>query len=350
VLAQLGSNWAKPTGKTAGRFKMANGGKVEAVPSTSGGRGYSGNVILDEVAYYETRKPELVWESAAGAAIHGYKIRALSTPNGVGNFWHDMWTNENRNKGYSKYKVTLEDAITDGIHTLSGQTEDEFRGAILVLARSDPRIYAQMTECSFLDNEDQLIPTQYVEACRVNPCGWWEGEYFAGLDIGRTADRTELVILRKGDDGVRWISHSENRRRTDSQDIDDLVRTAFSPPFNCKRICIDATGMGAFPAEDMQRRYGRWRVEPVVFSLKSKEELATGMYTAFAQKTVRIPAYDNNLFNEVCSIRREVTAAGNVRYDAPHTAEGHGDRAWALALALYACSRPVNRRIEVGPG
>jgi len=43
---------------------------------------------------------------------------------------------------------------------------------------------------------------------------------------------------------------------------------------------------------------------------------------------------------ELASIRRIITAAGNIRYDAPRTSEGRADRAWALALALYACSTP----------
>jgi len=51
----------------------------------------------------------------------------------------------------------------------------------------------------------------------------------------------------------------------------------------------------------------------------------------------------------LCSIRREVTDAGNVRYDAPHTPEGHADKAWALALALYGCSKPLNQMIDLGP-
>ena len=42
------------------------------------------------------------------------------------------------------------------------------------------------------------------------------------------------------------------------------------------------------------------------------------------------------------SIRRIVTKQASVRYDAPNTDKGHADRAWALALAVYAAAnRPT---------
>jgi phage FluMu gp28-like protein len=115
--------------------------------------------------------------------------------------------------------------------------------------------------------------------------------------------------------------------------------------------------MGAFPADEMQKRHGRMRVEPVVFTQQSKEDLATSLYTAFTQKTVHIPRADKNLGagavefgcaqklrDDLCSIRRVITIAGNIRYDAPHTDEGHADRAWALALALHGCNTNPSQR------
>ena len=50
----------------------------------------------------------------------------------------------------------------------------------------------------------------------------------------------------------------------------------------------DSTGLGAVPAQQLQKALGPHRVEPVVFTLQSKETLATGMYEAFAKKRVRI--------------------------------------------------------------
>jgi phage FluMu gp28-like protein len=175
------------------------------------------------------------------------------------------------------------------------------------------------------------------------------GTCYAGLDIGRTSDRTELIIVNKDDVGVRWKMYSEGCKRTSWDDIERLAAVAFSPRWDCARLCVDATGMGVFPAERLQQRFGRHRVEPVVFTAQAKEDLATSLYTAFVEQTVRIDRDDTLLRDDLCAIRRIITTAGNVRYDAPHTDEGHADKAWALALALHGCNAPPNYR-HVSPG
>jgi phage FluMu gp28-like protein len=150
--------------------------------------------------------------------------------------------------------------------------------------------------------------------------------------------------VRKDGAGIRWHQHGETRKRTSWQDIENLARVAFGAPWHCRRLCVDASGLGAFPAEELQRKFGRSRIEPITFTQAVKEDLATGMYSAFVESTVRIPKKDSALRDDICAIRRIITSAGNVRYDAPHTEEGHADSAWALALALHGCNAAPNVR------
>lgn len=337
ALRAFGSDWARFGKQAAQKLEFASGGRILSLPNTSAGRSFSGNVVLDEVAYYE--RPEEVWDGAGGTALHGYRIRVLSTPNGAGDFWHGLWSDPRQHAGYTRHKVTLDQALADGMPV----SLDDCRK----LARGDDRIFGQLFRCEFLDNAQQYLPTEAIEACMVDDPYVYEGICFAGMDLGRVNDRTELVILRRDTNGIRWHQYAESCKRTAFEDIERLASLAFSPTWNVKRLCIDATGMGTFPAEQLQKRFGRTRVEPVQFTASSKEDLATNLYSAFTDQTVRIPRADKLLRDDLTSIRRIVTSAGNVRYDAPQTSEGHGDRAWAFALALHACSGPDRRRHEV---
>lgn len=93
-------------------------------------------------------------------------------------------------------------------------------------------------------------------------------------------------------------------------------------------------------AETAQRDFGKYRVETVMFTNKSKEEMAYNLRTNFEDKSVFIPS-DHDIREDIHSIRRISTKAGNIRFDADTSeVNGHADRFWALALALIACSTP----------
>jgi phage FluMu gp28-like protein len=55
----------------------------------------------------------------------------------------------------------------------------------------------------------------------------------------------------------------------------------------------------------------------------------------FEDKLVRVPA-DAAVREGLHKVRKIVTAAGNVRFDARHDEDGHADEFWALALAYHA--------------
>ena len=334
ALTKFGSRWARP-GKGQGDFSLDSGGRILALPATSGGRSFSGSVILDEFAYHVD--PARVWDGAGGTVMHGYKLRVVSTPNGVGNLFHDLWTSDKAHAGYSLHSTTLDQARADGLRV------DE--SECWKMARGDARVFDQLFRCSFLDNEQQYIPSALIDAAMGDVyCA--EGDTFAGLDIGRTADLTVLVIVRLDEQRVAHVIHTETRKRTAVEDLEQLAALAFSPMFRARRLCVDSTGMGAFPAESLQKKFGRTKVEPVAFTLQSKEDLATTLYQRFIEQTIRIPR-DADLRDDICALRRIVTSAGNIRYDAPHTDKGHADRAWALALALHGCSGPSRTKTVI---
>ncbi len=113
-----------------------------------------------------------------------------------------------------------------------------------------------------------------------------------------------------------------------------------------RRVCVDQSEIGMMLAEHLVQKYGGM-VEPVTFTAPLKERLAPMVKQAFEERTVRIP--DNREVRaDINSVKRFVTLAGNVRFDAEHTDRGHADRFWALALVVNAASQPVSHFEDVG--
>ena len=66
-----------------------------------------------------------------------------------------------------------------------------------------------------------------------------------------------------------------------------------------------------------------------------KEDMFTRLRAGVEEITVELPD-DSVTLSDISSIRKEVTAAGNVRYSAAKNEHGHADRATAAALGLVA--------------
>jgi phage FluMu gp28-like protein len=340
----------------AEELSFASGGRILALPASSGGRGYDGNILLDEYAY--AQHAASVWDSAAAVSLLGNsRVRVISTPNGVGNEFAELWETsdpENPNRDaeaigseykWNRYSISIEEAIAQGYPV-------DIRKC-WATAKGDPRLFNQLFNCSFLDAVLQYLPTDEVDACRTHELDGPFTSYYGGLDIGRENDLTVLTVVGYNQ-RRRKVVHTAARRRTSMDDIIEIVGNAFEK-YHLTRLSIDETGLGIFPCDVLVQKFGekhvpknkRPRVEPIAFTQKSKEEIATGLYGAIAGRTVSLPRNDTlpgggdpgvaaKLRKDLLSIQRIVTQAGNVVYDAPRTKTGHADYAWSLGLALHA--------------
>jgi len=123
-----------------------------------------------------------------------------------------------------------------------------------------------------------------------------------------------------------------------------------SSGFAVRRCAIDATGLGLMLAEELQARWGA-RVEPVTFTLGVKEDLAVRVKRLLEERRLKLP-YDPAVRAALGAVKRYVTPAGNVRFDADRTERApHADHFWALALALAAAdeeSAPATDFLSTG--
>lgn len=167
-----------------------------------------------------------------------------------------------------------------------------------------------------------------------------KGDLYVGIDIGRRKDLTAIWCLERFEN-AKYTRQVKILEKTPFHIQYEIISKILKHP-KLRRCCIDSTGIGMQIAETAQKDFGQYRVEAVMFTNKSKEEMAYNLRTNFEDKSVFIPA-DHDIREDIHSIRRITTKAGNIRFDAD-TAEvnGHADRFWALALALISCATPYS--------
>lgn len=313
--------------------RFPNGSKVYGLPANPDtARGFSGNVVLDEFAFH--RDSRKIWTALYPSITRGYKIRVISTPNGKTGKYYQLWTD---NTGtWSKHKVDIYEAKEQGLDV----NIEELRAGC-----ESEDDWLQEYCCEFLDEAGSLLTYDMLTDCEdekatiILPEDFEpEGELFLGGDIGRKRDLTIFWLTERIGD-VFWTRMVKVLERTPFRIQRQELYWLLSLP-RIRRACLDSTGLGLQLAEEARERYGNL-VEPVNFTEAVKEELAITQLRKFQDKLVRIPP-DRHIREDLHSIRKIVTAAGHIRYDAERT-DGHADRFWGHALSLHAGSNPVQK-------
>lgn len=322
---------------------LFNGARIIGLPANPDtARGFSANVVLDEFAFH--KDSDKIWKALFPTISRGYKIRIVSTPQGLGNRFHRLFTNDNR---WSKHEVDIYQAVKDGVpHNI-----DELREGL-----DDPEAWEQEFEVKFIDAASAWITYEMISACQHDsvPAEIYYGDLnddiinrikksihgrsFGGFDIGRRRDLTVLDIEDHIGD-VFWnratIIFPKVRLTLQKQMLWKIMNI-----INMERICIDSTGMGLSLGEDTVDKYGSYRAEQVEFTNPVKKDLAVRTRNIFEDRLCRI-AICQKLRDDLHAVKKTTTAAGNIRFDAERTDLGHADRFWAKSLAFMASDKGV---------
>lgn len=310
---------------------LPNGSRIISLPANPDTvRGFSGNVFLDEFAFHKDTRE--IWRAMYPTTTRGYKIRIASTPNGKSNMFYDLWQH---NDQISKHMTDIYTAKAQGLDI---DIEKLKQGV------GDPDSWAQEYECQFVDEATAYITYEMITSCEdegatVEMPGDLETvyssifprpEFYMGVDIGRKRDLTVFWFWERVGD-VFWTR---------------MVKRLYKAPFRVqrdalflylpyvRRCCIDATGLGMQLAEEAVERFGS-RAEAVTFTGAVKEDLAVTLRRRFEDRQVRIPI-DREIREDIHSVKKFTTAAGNVRFDSERTEMGHADHFWAGALGVHA--------------
>lgn len=346
VLARLGFDGAdRFTTDNATEIAWQSGGRIIALPANKRtARSFTGDVWLDEFAYHID--PEGIRDGAFPIATRGdWRVRVFSTPNGSQGLFHQWATSPP--DGWALHRVSVDDAITQGLAL--------DRAVLRQLTGGDERLYRQWYGCEFTDADQQYLPSVWLDRALA-----WSGDapalddpdvaIHAGFDVGRVRDLSVLVLVavhRR----VAWVLAVLTWPRTRFADQRKGLAKA-REIYQWESLHIDETGLGAQLAEELAEEWGEDEVKRVRFTPLVKEQLATRAYRFLSADRLRLPRNREGrlLRDEGAAVRRVVSAAGHVLYEAPRTSEGHGDRWTALTLALAGCGEPSTiRLVNDGP-
>lgn len=340
-------------GLSAYVLHLASGCRIHSMSSNPDAQaGKRGDRILDEFALHPN--PRRLWDIAYPGITWGGQLEVISTHRGSKNYFNRL-VQEIRHggnpMGISLHRVTLQDALDQGfLGKLKAKLpaddprQDMDEGEYFDYIRSgctSEEAFRQEYMCQPSDDEGAFIGYELIDSCTTPAGEPWElaldpqREYYLGVDVGRVHDLTVFYLVEAAGRQRYTRRMIELADRPFHEQAEVLARYAALPCV--RRVCMDATGIGMQMAEEARRRFGA-KVEPVVFTHGVKEDLAVTLRRCMEDAALRIPPLPQ-LVDDLRSIRKETTSAGNVRYVGERNANGHADRFWALALALHACAR-----------
>ena len=321
-------------------IQFSNGTKIHALSSNPKGfRSKGGKVVLDEFAFHNN--PEELWKAARPCITWGYPLRILSTHNGQNCLYYQFIDQVQKGKlKWSHHKTPIQLAVAEGlvdrIYKEKLPLKNNKSGCKMKKDNCfDEYTWLQEYCCIAVDEACAFLPYDLISTCELDdvlrPLSEIKNDMFVGMDIGRKKDLTVIWVLEK----LENILYTRN--------VIELVKMPFhkqeeilSSVLSCKsfrRCCPDSTGIGMQLSENAQIKFGKYRVEPIMFTNRIKEELAYSLRTHFEDRTVFIPK-QHEIREDLHSVRRITTSANNIRFDANHSENGHA----GPFLGISTCS------------
>jgi len=366
------------------RIRFSSGHKIVALSSRpSNLRGKQGRAVIDEAAFHDDLKGLL--KAALAFTMWGGCVRVISTHNGANSTFNEL-VNEIRagRKPYSLHRVTLDDAIADGLYhricTKLGQkwssageadwrarifqeygedAEEEllcvprasggaFLSSVLIEGRmreGAPVIRWEMPEefAGRPESERTRVAQDFCEEQIAPRLETLDGAAmsFVGEDFGRSGDLTVIWPLQLKGNTVRRTPFVIELRNIPFRQQEQVLFYVTDRLPRFVAGAMDARGNGQYLAETAMQRYGS-RIRQVMLSTEWYRENMPRYKAAFEDGMIEIPRDAEILADHRALVmeqgvvrvpeRRTATVAGKPR---------HGDAAIAGALAYFASQMEV---------
>jgi len=330
-------------------------------------RSKGGDVVLDEYDWHDS--PKEMYDAASPATTWGYDIAMLTTRSAEGTHFDALANlckkvaaglttfDAEQQLEWSYHHITIIKAIQQGLAEKIfklNQVSFEARYKLFKQCRArsrDADAFGREYLCVPSAEASTLIPYDIYQSCVMENClqdlvhhTKERRFYYLGGDIGRHAHLTTFYI-QEDVAGIliprKIISLLKTPYNVQQQVLNDLLENQ-----NIIRGCIDATGKGEMLAEEAARKFGEYRIEQLTFTNPLKDHLATQILNRFEDKRIRVPN-DPKVREAFHKIKKTITAAGHIRYDATADEAGHADEFWAAALSCEAAGTNVIPQVFV---
>jgi phage terminase large subunit-like protein len=169
------------------------------------------------------------------------------------------------------------------------------------------------------------------------------GEYFAGLDLGKLQDHSALAIVQREKDTLKLVYTHEFPLETPyTQVIAHTTRA--TKHFKLRKLIADQTGLGEPILEQLQTE--GTPAEGAKLTQDTKTEILTHLKLTMQQNRLAIP-YDKQLCQQINDQQYAYTRNGKLTFS--HPPKTHDDQLWALALAVYAAKTQQTPKLWIIP-
>jgi len=302
------------------RFK--NGSQIKAV-SSSGDAGRSealSLLIIDEAAFI--KGVEEIWASAQQTLATGGKAIVLSTPNGIGNFFHKTW--EKAEEGTNSFNTIR---LHWSVHPERNQDwrneQDELLG---------PKLASQECDCDFISSGNSVVDGSLLEWFKdsqmQNPKEQrgFDGNYWIWESCDYTKNYMVVADVARGDGSDYSTFHvldvetvtqvAEYRGQLTPKDFGNML-VGVATEYNDALLVIEnaSVGFGAIQSaidRDYKNLYYTYKQDGVTdattqltkgYDLKSRSQMTPGFTTSSKTRPLLISKLDIYLREKGCVIR-----------------------------------------------
>jgi phage FluMu gp28-like protein len=209
--------------------------------------------------------------------------------------------------------------------------------------------YNREYNATFIDDEFSYLPSNLVLSCtedyELNPeasgSEKHEGEYLIGIDFGKHADHSAIIILQKLDGELRLVYLQQFRLETPYTAVIGTVRR-LNEAYAFTAGYLDKTGVGEAPYEEI--RAFMPAMEGVTLTAPVKADIMGKLKLEMEHVRITLPRGNPTLLVQITNQQCQPTPTGTLKFT--HPTGTHDDCLWALALSVYADQEtPLSKRI-----